>query len=73
MSLSVSEVSTPVSRAYKFSVPYIIQGVQRSGKPGNVREFRFMEKKSGNFFKIMKVMEKSGILILFCENHFQPI
>ena len=50
------------------------QGVQRPGKPGNVREFRCKEKQleasQGIFEKQGKSGKNEGILL--CEIHFQP-
>ena len=40
------------------------QGVQRPGKPGNVREFRCKEKSQGIFKKTTKVTEKSGNFVV---------
>ena len=48
---------------------HLNQGIQRPGKPGNVREFRRKEKKSGN----LKKKNKKSQGILLCEIHFQSI
>ena len=56
--------SVPFGRFYSvrlfFGKSYLLHGVQRSGKPGNVRGFRCKEKKSGKSWVIFKKQEKSG-------------
>ena len=50
------------------------QGVQRPGKPGNVREFRCKRKSQGKAGEVKEFLRnKKSQGILLCEIHFQPI
>ena len=69
--LLLLDLCPEVSRSVLFNSTCALQDVQRSGRPGNVREFRCNGKSQGNVRECLKSKESQGIL--WCEIHFQPM